>query len=153
MSEAEVELDLEVKADDMRSRTTYILLFLDTGFLDRSNEAKKRREEGEKHSGFFFLVVREGIFAGFLGKASFLRRKGSSLSFRVLLLFALFARDGHKMVLLYPNQVTRVFAVVAFCSFSKYSDLKAIWFGGYFFCRTYENVLVNYFCCRDTIVF
>lgn len=59
MSEAEVELDLEVKADDMRSRTTYILLFFRHGFPG-SEQRGEEEERGGREALRIFLFGSEG---------------------------------------------------------------------------------------------
>ena len=109
MPVAEWEGEVEVKGDDMRSRTTYILLFRN-GDLDRTNERRRKGSGEERERSTQDLLLQVGMLPTF--------RKGgrkSLCSFECFCFYFAFPRDGHKMVL-YPNQVTRVFAAACFFS-------------------------------------
>jgi hypothetical protein len=74
-----VGLEVKMEVTNMRSRTTYILLFRNGDFLDRTNERREKTiGEGEKHSGSF---IAGGHIAIFRNEGRLLLGRESSLSF------------------------------------------------------------------------
>jgi len=130
VTERKGEGKMELTTCDLE-RHTFFCLELD--FLDRTNERRRKRsgeERERRHSGSF-------IAGGHVANLSEGREEIVVLSsaFAFCFCFA-FPRDGHKMVL-YPNQVTRVFAAAACLLFSLYSDSEGMVF---FYALLYENL-------------
>lgn len=135
MSEEEVGLEVEVKGTtcDLERHTFF---FFRNGF-----PGLKQREEEERGTQDF-IFLQERILPAFGGEDGVYRKGG------VVVLWSAFAFSETDTKWFYtPTRYAGLLLLLCFCSFSVFwpegDDSEGLFF------LPYENVLVNYFCCRD----
>lgn len=132
---------MEVEVTNMRSRTTYILLFRNGIFLDRSNEREEGEDDRRGRQALRIFLFQVAILPSFGTKEGFLLGRGGKESYVLSSAFCLVFPKTDTKWFYTPTRYAGLFVCLLLFSvlFPLYSDSKVT------IPRMLRDLLVNYF--------